>query len=338
MINNIGGLLMKSFKEFLKEELEKKPMNKKNANSHIIYHHADSDGRCGGGILRFYCEEVLGSKPIMHPYSHKESTEWLKEIKEGDLVLIVDIALSRDIMEQLNQNNVLVWFDHHKTSIAEMEGLEIEGIRNTNNAGCGLAFSLIKDKINSKAKAGAIRAVELVSDYDNWNKGKYGEEGFKNTPSAFSLYLSSINIAPNNDEGYGRWFELFTKGTMDGMESEEMIEDGRLIMRYQDKKNAGIVKHGAFEITLDGHLGIMCFGVKGSQSFDAVYDESKHDMMIAVEITKDKTYDISLYGTKNIDLSAIAKKYSGGGHLKACGFACKNIDFSTDVLKIIDPI
>lgn len=63
-----------------------------------------------------------------------------------------------------------------------------------------------------------------------------------------------------------------------------------------------------------------------SQIFDSVYDPNKHDGMLTFAWKKGM-WTVSMYGTKGIDLSAIAKKHGGGGHKQACGFQCDELPF-----------
>lgn len=318
---------------FTKKELVKETSNK----IHVIYHSKDSDGRCGGGVIRYYCEEVLNKEPNMIPFNHGEPMTFIDKIEDSDTVYMVDISLPLAEMTDLNKRTKLIWFDHHKTSIEQNKELNIVGETDSNRAGCGIAFDyLLKDKINKNVKSDVVKLITLISDYDNWNVSKYGDVEYKNTPSAVNIYLSSINVNPSSDDGYNNWKELFSKGTINkGDNLNQMLTKGRFLQSYQDKKNAGAVKSDAFEIKFEGKNAIMCFGVHGSQSFDAVYDESKHDMMIAVSVDKTKKYNISFYSTKkNVDVSIIAKKYGGGGHFGASGCNCSTIDFSGDTLII----
>lgn len=318
--------------KFTTNELLKEGLN----NIHIIYHHKDTDGRCGGAVIRFYCEEILNKKPNMIPFNHYESTDFVNNIQDGDTVYIVDISLPFEEMRVLNSRANVIWFDHHKTSIAENEILNLKGETDSTRAGCGIAYDyLLKNSINPTIKKSVDKMIELFSDYDNWNVSKYGDEEYKNTPSAVSVYMSSISADPSKEDGYAVWKELFTKGTMNGDDLNEILKKGRYLQNFQDKKNAGTVKANAFEIEFEGLNAIVCFGVHGSQSFDAVYNPEKHDMMIAIIVNKNKKYDISLYSTKkNVDVSLIAKKYGGGGHAGASGMSSDSINFNGDKLII----
>lgn len=321
----------------LKEHLIDETFTK---NIFIVYHHIDTDGRCGGAILRYYCEKIIGVIPKMIPYNHKESLDWLSEINSGDTVLMVDIALPYKEMGELNEKVDLYWFDHHISSIKEMSGLKIKGTRTTEDAGCGIAY---KNVLRKHLKEDVIKDVDslitLISDYDNWNVDKYGKEKYKEIPSAVSVFMGSININPKDDDGYSKWVRLFETGLFDGKTLSEILERGKILQLFQDKISARLMKKCAFEIEFEGYNAIVCFGVKNSQAFDSVYDEDKHDIMIGIFVNNKKTYDLSFYSTKDyVDVSVIAKKYGGGGHKLAGGVQVKKIDFSGDTLILSEPI
>ena len=324
-----------SRKSLLKEGTEK---------IYIIYHRSDTDGKCGGAIIRYYCENILGKTPNMIPMDYGDNTDWADSINEGDGIYIVDFSLPKKMMDFFNKNNDLYWFDHHISAIEELKDLDIKGDRTTEIAGCMIAYNaLLKHYIESKStqviKYNVNRIMNLISDYDNWNEDKYKNNTFKTIVSAFSLYINVEDNQPNKDIGYNHWVEMLENGTIYDKTIDEAIALGQLIQKYLIKINSEKMKNEAFEIKFENNNAIMAFNCKGSQSFDSIYDPKIHDMMITVSIKNDKTYSISLYGTGDkLDLSKIAKKYKGGGHFNACGFACEDIDFSGKVLKIINPI
>jgi len=301
----------------------------------VIYHSADMDGFGSGAQFRYYAENYLNKQPIMIPHNHDESIDWYNDIEEHDIVLMGDIAIPKENMNWLAQNTDFQWFDHHISSINEMNDISIKGTRNTKISATGLIFEYLLEPRMSNMHPNTVKIIELISDYDNWNESKYGKEEYKRTPMAFNVFTSSINLKPDTPDGYNRWVEIFEKGSIDGMSVEEMIDKGRYLQAFQDKKNAGTVKNNAFEIEFEGYRAIACFGVHGSQAFDAVYDENKHDIMISITVSNKKEYNISLYTTKDdVDVSLIAKKHGGGGHKGSSGFSSKSIDYSGDTLII----
>lgn len=122
--------------------------------------------------------------------------------------------------------------------------------------------------------------------------------------------------------------ETFPNYLFDGREEDviEIIKAGNTILKYQAQVNEAACK-GAFEHEFEG-LRFICLNGGGFSSdvFKSVYDESKHDGMMPFKYDgKNKQWVISMYGTKDIDLSLIAKKWGGGGHKQACGMQVKDI-------------
>lgn len=301
----------------------------------IIYHKSDTDGKGSGGLLRYYAEKILTHDPIMVPYDYGDSLSWFNDIEEHDIVFMGDVSLPLENMNWLTLNTDFSWYDHHISAINAMRdiGNQIKGHREMSMSAIGIIYEhLIKTRI-SEVNPRADKIIELISDYDNWNDKKYGKDEYKRTPMAFSMFMNSVNIDPATSDGYTRWVELLEKGTIDKLSLEEMIDKGRYIQAFQDKKNAGTVKNNAFEIEFEGLNAIACFGVNGSNAFDSVYDENKHDIMVSISVTNRKDYSVSLYTTKDdVDVSLIAKKFGGGGHKGASGFNCDRIDFKNETL------
>ena len=106
----------------------------------------------------------------------------------------------------------------------------------------------------------------------------------------------------------------------------EMKKIGRAISNYLSDNMAGYIKGLSYVGEFEGLRAIMCNRrAGGSRLFDAVWDEKRHDIMIAWIFSGEK-YFVSLYTTKaDIDVSEIAAKYGGGGHKGAAGFTCNQL-------------
>jgi oligoribonuclease NrnB/cAMP/cGMP phosphodiesterase (DHH superfamily) len=71
--------------------------------------------------------------------------------------------------------------------------------------------------------------------------------------------------------------------------------------------------------------------VFNSNFFDGFFDPEKHDVMCAYSQRSDGKWKVSLYTTKDdIDCSAIAKHFGGGGHKGAAGFVCTRLPWATE--------
>ncbi|MEI7668263.1 MAG: hypothetical protein WCI62_04665, partial [Erysipelotrichaceae bacterium] len=75
-----------------------------------------------------------------------------------------------------------------------------------------------------------------------------------------------------------------------------------------------------FETEFAG-LRAICMNVGGANAtyFNSIWDEEKYDMMIAFCFTG-LHWKYTMFTTKEIDLSIIAKDHGGGGHRQAAGF------------------
>jgi len=317
-------------------------MKKGGESTHIIYHRADNDGMCSGAIVRYYCEEK-GISPNMIPMDYGDSFEPLNDIVEGDTIYIVDFSLPINIMEKFNKFNTLIWYDHHESAILEMKGLDIQGVRNQEMAACGICYDkLLKNTLVHENADKVTEIVDILSDYDNWNVEKHGEETYKNVHTALNRYLSTVKRQPNTDDGYLFWKTLLETSKINGYDLNNVLTQGRLILKFSDNVNANTMNYNSFVAIMPSEytqgLGdlrcLCCNGVHGSQAFESKYNPNLHDMMFAFGYTNEKVYSISLYGTgSRYDLSKIAKGLGGGGHKEACGFSTETLIFNGDYIE-----
>lgn len=285
-----------------------------------IYHSRDLDGYTSGAIIK---RKYPDAKLIGFDYGQ----ELLLDPNDiGKPVIMSDVSMKMPQMLKLAEtsNWQLTWIDHHISAINEYKAFIGDGetfckavLDNTISACEGTWKYLFPDKAIPKG-------IVLLGEYDTWrNKDKnhwenevlpfqYGMRMICNSPEKFPTYLFE------NDHQF----------------IEDIIEKGKTILQYQSQVNESACK-GAFEYEFEG-LRCICLNGGGFSSdvFKSVYDESKHDAMMPFKYDgKDKQWVLSLYGTKDIDLSLIAKKWGGGGHKSACGFQVKDI---TTVFKDIN--
>ncbi len=135
-----------------------------------------------------------------------------------------------------------------------------------------------------------------------------------------------MRLICNKPEQFPEFF--FDEDSLCYQELVSVINDGELVLKYEDMENEKKCKKAAFEIEFEG-LRAICLNGGGFNSnvFKSVYDPEKHDLMMPFQFDG-KGWTISLYSTKEeIDCSVIAKKYSGGGHKGASGFQTDDISF-----------
>jgi len=282
-----------------------------------FYHSADLDGHCSGAIVK-----KVNPDCEMRGLNYGDEFPW-KDV-EGQDVIMVDVCLqpfSEHMPRLLEVSKSLVWIDHHKTEMDEyaewsvepgtVSDRRIDGYRQVDKSACELAWRFYWPGISEPD------AVYLLGRYDVWDhKDKrvmpyqWGFRMFDNTYPESEIWGDCLDFAPEINEF-----------------NDRVIMRGEVILKFRDSENAKYVSAFAFETKFEG-LRCICInrGMTNSQMFDSIWDPEKYDAMLTF-VWKKGQWTVSLYGTKDIDLSAIAKKHGGGGHKQACGFQCKELPF-----------
>lgn len=304
----------------------------------VIYHSADFDG--------LFCREIA------HKFlPDAELIGWdYKDPKipfpsEG-MVYVLDLSPECfEIVECLTNEEIkrLIWIDHHKTAIEKWPQM-INGYRCDGVAACRLAwqwFNVIVELQSDHwkrlpAKQDYIKravseplAVLLAGEYDIWDKRDERAEIFQFGLRSRELLAQDWQRLLNGD------IDDALKGTgMEHTNSElactALIHDGAMLQRYQQRNDAGMMER-TFMVQWEG----LKFLVLNNARFNSLTFASKdvpetgHDALMGYYFDG-KQFNASLYHAKHntgIDLSAIAKKYGGGGHHGACGFRVEKLPF-----------
>lgn len=215
----------------------------------------------------------------------------------------------------------IIWIDHHKTSI-EQWGDALKGYRIDGVSACRLAWQWFtrgptlpvkQDYLDRSVKEPV--AVMLAGEYDIWDHRGDGDLelqfGLRSEDPDWNLLLSQDDAA----KGY----------------VHHLIDNGRMLMRYQAHVDGGMVKKGAFLMVWEGRRFLCLNNARFNSNTFAELDkpETGHAALLGF-YWNGKVWTVSLYHAahkKDIDLSMIAKKYGGGGHRGACGFTCPTIPF-----------
>jgi len=302
-----------------------------------FYHSQDLDGHCSGAIVKYRFPEA-----IMHPINYGDEFPWY-EIKPEDEVYMVDFCLQPfNGMIRLGKSCNLVWIDHHATSIEEVFAcpaiIEAKHTLNPKKAACELTWEyLFPDKP-------VPLAVKLLSLYDSWT---YQGHELEDMVLPFQMRLRMEELDPKDWGDYEEegdpaywWIQRLLRSDNAGtFWLKPLIEEGRLLLRYDEANKAKYARTYAFETTLHlfSHQVIrprafkaiaVNLGHTNSKVFDSVYDPAKHELMIPFVRRVDKLWNVSLYSTKpEIDCGEIAKSFGGGGHKGAAGFQGKELPF-----------
>ncbi len=266
-----------------------------------IYHVADHDGKGSGAVVRsVYPEiELLGLNHDMEIPC--------EEIERHDMVVVCDFALPVDYMFDLSKRKDFTWIDHHVSVIDAYEAALAKGAK----------------PIKGLRRVGTA-AVELTWEY--FYPGRPVPEGLKLLALQDIFDLRDPRVQPfeyaMQSLGQNRpddpvWTEIFNNR----MDINKMVETGRRILSWVNARNYHLVRNMAFEAEIDG-LKCICSNMpQGRSSFFDTFDNIKdYDVMINFYMNKNRRWNLSFYSSKkDVDVSAIAARFGGGGHKGAAG-------------------
>jgi oligoribonuclease NrnB/cAMP/cGMP phosphodiesterase (DHH superfamily) len=272
------------------------------------FHHTDLDGHCSGAIVKHFLSEAK-----LYPLDYEDNFDF-NLVSKDDTVYMIDVSLSVEEMKKLKESvYMFIFIDHHKARILELDNnnVELYGLQDwkSGNAACYLTWEFFSDKKVPKF-------IDLISRYDTWRHNEnvlnfyYGVSIYPTDPSDKDCIL--FNLLEDVD--------LYDTGELSNSVLN-IIEKGSTISKYIESVNKNIISKTAYVKEFEGLRFLVINYQSNSKVFDSIYDKNKHDGMIVYYYTG-YVWKYSLYNNTDseIDLSPIAIKYGGGGHMHACGF------------------
>ncbi len=298
----------------------------------IAYHSADLDGHLSGALVRYWLEEREKIKePVqMMPINYGEPFPY-DQIQPQDRVFMVDFAL-QPILEMANLNELchLHWIDHHQTSLSDgknpwMDG--IKGIRSAEGAGCELVWKYFWHHPETLTVYPMPNFVQWIGFYDRWNRNDLGL--WENIILPFQYGMKAQETDPATKEGYLCWKHLLDIKDMGVLSCAQysVILQGLAVKSYADRENEKFLKGHAFTSAWGGITWLVVNGGSiNSARETSVYDSKVHQAILSYNNVKGNFWRISMRTDRgDLDLSAIAEQFGGGGHKKAAGFQIKDL-------------
>ena len=319
----------------------------------VIFYHSDDDGKCAGYWAGKLNKRKTGIKDHVTTYikiNYGDAIPWDK-IAKNELVYIVDFSFEpKDMDKLLIITNNVVWIDHHITAIDKYKEYprKIDGIRVNGVAGCLLTYFYLtcmvsahtgeevkdaeywsRDFQDSKtAQSDLIHhmsllgqtvpfATRLIADWDVW---KFELVDTK----AFHTGFSAIPHEPT--DFYWDW--VHDPQTGDAL-CAKVIESGKVSLCYRQNWLKDYCKTCGFdaEFVIDELSQLRCYAINIGMisSDDFMIDTSNYDVLIGFHFDG-SSYKYSLRAARpDVDVSAIAKQFGGGGHKAAAGFASEEL-------------
>lgn len=268
-----------------------------------IYHAKCADGFGAAWVVR----KALGADNVdFHPGKYGEPAPDV----EGRDVIVVDFSYKRDALLQLAQlaRSVLI-IDHHKSAAEDLaeippapatfsEWLEAQqplgAVFDMQRSGAGLTWDYL---IPEQSRPPLIDHIE---DRDLWR---------------FALADTREIMAAvfSHPHEFGLWDELMETPTID------LAWEGEAIERKHTKDVADLVPN-ARRLTIGGHH-VPALNCPHFMASDAGHTLAQGEPFAACYSDTPKGRVFSLRSQpEGLDVSEIAKQYSGGGHRNAAGF------------------
>ena len=314
----------------------------------IIYHDADFDGKLSNEVCRFHLkllhpDAAIHSfgwdygrtvpSPLIKWFDPSLGDQFSYAWEDYDQIYIVDLSVD-ELMARPELRDKIVWIDHHKTAIDKWVnqgdkkyGWQFKGYRIDGVAACRLCWQwfftmpLMGDAPLSNKEAFINRAVSepelirLAGEYDIWDH---------RDPDAKALQFGLRSLDQQGFDTLVHYqFACGPAEQVDELYLKPVIKSGFAIKSYCDKQNDEY--SAAYSRTLDWEGLKFCalnIGQRGNSDLLRGGLKPEHQACFAWRYTGNHAL-VSLYhapGHEDLDLSAIAKKYGGGGHRGACGF------------------
>ena len=315
-------------------------------NIAIIYHDADFDGKLSNEVCRYwlgklYPEAQIHSygwdygRPVPVPHGAAEGVD---DFAGYDSIYIVDLSVD-ELMARPELRSKIVWIDHHKSAIDKWVqqgdkkyGFQFTGYRIDGVAACRLCWQWLafengphgdprihaadvylptkQDFVERRVTEPAL--LRLAGEYDIWDH---------RDPDAKALQFGLRCLHEEK-------LKVLVHGQFEGCGDGDLllrfaIESGHAIKSYCDRQNDEYA--AAYSQTIQWEGLTFCalnIGQRGNSDLLRGGIKPEHQACFAWRWTGEAAL-VSLYhidGHTDLDLSAIATKYGGGGHRGACGF------------------
>lgn len=246
----------------------------------------------------------------------------------GREVYAVDLAFTRAAIEELqNQAASFVFIDHHKTTIDEFpDNNSAKIILDINRSGAALAWDFFQKLPTKHRLLGRLRAVgwrlgllrgddmpPAILDIEDRDLWRFDRPNTKFVNAA----LRSIGL---NDPK--KWYE---RGVHRSNGYSQLVADGTVLLTYEEEQVRRILAD-AEDVALPG-------GIKARAVNSPLFQsELGHELAKAHGIGiiwsyagQARLFRVGLRSIGEIDVSAIAQQFGGGGHKNAAGFTCTKL-------------
>ena len=272
----------------------------------ICFHHNDPDGQASGAIVRY----ALGDSVTLIESDYGSTPIPWDLVERAEQVIVTDFSFPLKDMQRLADDRELVWIDHHKSAMAEFEGIAEDwpGLRDISEAACVLTWKYFFPERSIP------RAIVLIGDRDIWRWAEADTGAFNE-----SLY--------NQDHEAGN--DAFWKPLLenDRPTLAKMIEEGAWLREISLRNVERMMAARSFEVRFDG-FNTLVVNTNGNGDVGDYGRERGYEIIYCyVDLLQNGvlTTNVTLFSAK-VDVSVVAHRYGGGGHAGAAGFSFQRSD------------
>jgi len=273
--------------------------------NYILYHANCYDGFGSAFAFHMAHEQYLvGGLNSYHPMNYDDP---LPEMEANSVVYMLDYSRKKEEILQLAKDRKIIIIDHHKTCYEELvldpeiiNNVNIEIFFDLNNSGCVLTWEYF---FGSHPKPPIL--LQHIQDRDLWC---FDLEDTKPV-------IAGLKLLPFDFYEWGKICDHVNP----------LIEKGKTVLE-SEKILIKTISKSCFEISIGGHRALMVnTPVLCSDVCNLVLEQNpEFDIAMYYFRANKNKYVFGLRGNGKIDVSAIAKKFNGGGHFSAAGFVMEN--------------
>lgn len=277
-------------------------------------HHNDMDGHSAAAVVRFVTTNTNPQDYFEWDYNSPIPVD---TFEENEYVYIVDCSFGESTVKYLEQmmdkNCHISWLDHHKTSIDLQANpkyawtARLPGIRSTEHSGAYLTWQFFFPNMD------VPYIIQLISDFDT----------FQNNMLPMSSYFKLGAGIENQNPIEGIYYQLLNHTPTDREKMmEKIMEHGAVIKQYVDVDNKKYFDSYAYKTNFLGYQTMVVNKRSGSEVFGDSYGNCP---LYCTYVFNGEKYVYSLFSvSEDVDCSALAAKFGGGGHKGAAGFSAEN--------------
>lgn len=285
----------------------------------ILYHASCHDGFAAATTAHLYhlTEGIDGIYIGLDPNRLIEGVRGLTKLNSNIPVRSFDIAFIPDAYKILRKHfKDIKIFDHHKSFVSNFDN------------------KLPKEVIYDNSLCGAILAwnyyfptkdipifLKYIQARDTWKWDLFGKDKIEETKQiCLGLYAACTIQYLDNDEtkpDFYLWIAYFENKNW----FSTTLKYGQVLEEHQ-KNVLSKLKKSATLVKFNKHIVAICNSpVEHSDLGNQLASELKCDCALIWRVTGTTVY-ISLRSIGDFDVSELARKYGGGGHLNAAAFSC----------------